>query len=315
MDTLVRIEKVSKYFNAKTGGINTALEDVTIELESGMIYGVVGESGSGKSTLGRISTGLTYPSKGKVIIQDVEISHLKDKEVFRLAQYIHQDPYGSLDVYMTVREVLERPLIYLMNVKDSSEREDKILAMLDEVGLDVSFENRTIQELSGGERQRVLVARAFIVNPVLIVADEPTSMIDAVHRQDILAIISRLGKKSGKTIMFITHDIGIANSISDYFFIMYKGRVIEAGNSSDVYNKPLHPYTQLLMSVSPEKIINAGGINMNESSKMNLNLRIVSGAKKMCPYSSNCPFVFDKCRTEIPELQGPKSHSVACFLY
>ena len=311
----LELEHVYKYFKGKTGGLSTALDNITVKFEQGKVHGIVGESGSGKSTLGRVSIGLVKPSKGNITIDGRNINKMEDKEVFKLAQYIHQDPYSSLDQYLSVGEILDRPLMYLLNMKGKEERMEKVQSMLVSAGLGPEFYSRTIQELSGGEKQRVLVARAFIIEPELVIADEPTTMIDFVHRKEILDLIYNLSKMNQSTIIFISHDISVVEGISSDICVMYSGRIVESGSVSSIIEKPLHPYTQLLLSVSPEKLVNKSVDFGPTSSNSIATSKIPVPVKKGCKYSSVCPFVFAKCREVEPELELSSGHLVACHQY
>ncbi len=311
----LELEHVYKYFKGKTGGLSTALDNITIKFEQGKVHGIVGESGSGKSTLGRVSIGLVKPSKGIITINGKNISKMEDKEIFKLAQYIHQDPYSSLDQYLSVGEILDRPLMYLLNMKGKQERMEKVQDMLVSAGLGPEFYSRTIQELSGGEKQRVLVARAFMIEPELVIADEPTTMIDFVHRKEILDLIYNLSKMNQSTIIFISHDISIVEGISSDICVMYSGKIVESGSVSSIVEKPLHPYTQLLLSVSPEKLVNKNADFGPTSSNSIATSKIPVPVKKGCKYSSVCPFVFAKCREVEPELELSSGHLVACHQY
>lgn len=311
----LELEHVYKYFKGKTGGLSTALDDVTMKFEQRKVHGIVGESGSGKSTLGRVSIGLVKQSKGTITIDGRNIDKMEDKEIFKIAQYIHQDPYSSLDQYLSVGEILDRPLMYLLNMKSKEERMEKVQSMLVSAGLGPEFYSRTIQELSGGEKQRVLVARAFIIKPELVIADEPTTMIDFVHRKEILDLIYNLSQVNHSTVIFISHDISVVEGISSDICVMYSGKIVESGSVRSIIDKPLHPYTQLLLSVSPEKLINKDADFSSKSSNYISTSKIPIPVKKGCKYSSVCPFVFAKCREVEPELELSSGHLVACHQY
>ncbi|ADB86656.1 ABC transporter ATP-binding protein [Saccharolobus islandicus] len=311
MSKFVNIINVSRYYkNNKI--VITALENINLEIEQGEILAVVGESGSGKTTLGKITVGLIKPSKGNVIIGKQDLTKVKNpKEIWKIAQYIHQDPYSALDPYMTVDEVLDRPLKYLLNINDKNNRYNIKMEILDKVDLDEKYLRKRIQELSGGERQRILIARAFIISPKYIVADEPTTMIDFIHRRDIINLLIELKNTYNTSFMLITHDISTA-SIANNIAVIYKGRLVEYGNSNDIINEPLHPYTQLLMSVVPEKLINKSfpKINIsNEESFPKINI-------KGCPFVNRCPLAKELCKIKYPDyINVGKNHLVACNLY
>jgi peptide/nickel transport system ATP-binding protein len=307
---MIRFRDVSKYYRAG-GRIITALEGINLSIEGGEIIAIVGETGSGKTTLGRISVGLERPSKGEVILEVTNLNLVKDRrEIWRKAQYVHQDPYSSLDPYLTVWDVLERPLKYLMGVKSREEQKDRIEGVLEEVGMGEEYWGKRIQELSGGERQRVLIARAFIVRPVYVVADEPTTMIDFIHRNEVLGLLTKLRDDFGTSIMIITHDISIAR-ISNHIGVMFAGRVVEYGESKEVLSNPLHPYTQLLLSVIPEKLVESNPVREKLTQR-----GVFSLQGKGCRYLSRCPIAMKGCEVKEPTLEEVRpKHYVACFAY
>ena len=312
-DAYVKVEHVSKYY--KVGrNIITALEDVNLEIRRGEILAVVGESGSGKTTLGKITVGLVRPSLGRVLIGGKNIFDVKDpKEVWKIAQYIHQDPYSALDPYMTVDEVLDRPLRYLLGIKDRKSRDEMKLEILHRVGLDGAYLHRRIQELSGGERQRVLIARAFIVSPRYVVADEPTTMIDFVHRKDVMDLLLSLKNEFNTSFMLITHDMSVA-TIADNVAVLYRGMVIEYGNFAEIKEKPLHPYTQLLFSVTPDKL--ASGAAKGVKQLVAYTEVLQASSSRGCPYADRCPFAQPICRVRKPNyVNVSNGHVVACHMY
>jgi peptide/nickel transport system ATP-binding protein len=260
LSTVVEFSSVSKYFRDRSHNIVTALDDVSFRIDKGKILGLVGQSGSGKTTAARISVGLTKASKGTVVVDGMEVDKIKDrKQLWTKAQYIHQDPYSSLDPYMTVHEVLERPLKYLLNRKHS-ETVEPVNEMMDVIGLDRTFLVKTIQELSGGERQRIMIARAFIINPVYAVADEPTTMIDSIHRNSILELLRRLKTDFNASFLLITHDLSIAADLCDDLAIMQKGKIVEYGSKDSVLQNPREQYTRDLLSATPEKLVEASSV-------------------------------------------------------
>jgi ABC-type glutathione transport system ATPase component len=254
-DNILELRHVSKYFKDRHGSIVTAVDDVTISVGKSEILGLIGESGSGKTTIGRMTVGLTRPSKGEVILDGLDIGKTKDlKLIWRKSQYIHQDPYASLDPYMSVREVLERPLRWLLDA-GRDERAKSVRGMVDVIGLGERYLDKRIQELSGGERQRVLIARAFILNPVHVVADEPTSMIDFVHRNAILQLLLKLRDEFATSFLLITHDLSVAGDVCDNIAIMNKGRVVEYGPKEQVLTDPKEDYTKALLAATPERLV------------------------------------------------------------
>jgi peptide/nickel transport system ATP-binding protein len=254
-DNVLEIRQVTKYFRDRKGGIVTAVEDVDLSIGRGEILGLVGESGSGKTTVGRMTVGLTLPSKGKIILDGIDVGKTKNmKELWKKGQYIHQDPYGSLDPYMPVQEVLERPLRWLLGIQ-KGETGERVARILDVIGLAQNYQQKRIQELSGGERQRILIARAFVLNPVYVVADEPTSMIDFVHRNSILQLLKRLRDEFSTSFLMITHDLSIAADLCDTIAIMHNAHLVEYGKKKDVLSNPKEDYTKALLEATPDKLV------------------------------------------------------------
>ena len=308
---VIEFRNVSQYFNDKNGGIVTALEDVSLSIKYGEVLALVGESGSGKTTLGRLSVGLGRPSKGEILLNGNSLSKFAKRDLRGKAQYIHQDPYSALDPYLTVREVLERPLIHVRGIGEPQRREEIMQRMLDGMGLESSYLSKSVRELSGGQKQRILVARAFVIEPEYVVADEPTTMVDFVRRNEIIALLKTLTSKMGTAVLLITHDVSVASKLSNKVAVMYKGEIVESGLTKEVLENPLHPYTLALLSVTPEKLMNRESQLIEATSKGNLTIpRNFEG----CKYSFMCPFVFDRCRGERPRLiEVGSEHKVACF--
>jgi peptide/nickel transport system ATP-binding protein len=254
---IVQFQSVTKHFMDRDNKIFTAVDNVSFDIDKGKILGLVGQSGSGKTTAARISVALTSASTGCVLVDGLDVGKIKDrKQLWIKAQYIHQDPYSSLDPYMNVREVLERPLKFLLNWKQQ-ELKKPVAQMMEVIGLNTSFLDKRVQELSGGERQRIMIARAFITNPVYAVADEPTTMIDSIHRNSILELLQRLKKEFNTSFLLITHDLSIAADLCDDIAIMQKGKIVEYGSKENVLNNPKEQYTKDLLSATPEKLVEA----------------------------------------------------------
>ena len=246
MVSIVEVDHVSKFFTDRTGRITTALDDVSLGIQKGEIVSIVGQTGSGKTTFGRITVGLSQPSKGMVRFEGEDIASYKQlKELWKKAQMIHQDPYSSLDQYLTVREVLDRPLRYLLEIRDAKEREETIAETLRMSGLPENSMDKRISELSGGERQRISVSRAFIINPLYVVADEPTTMVDAVHRNEILNQIINFKNAKNASILIITHDISIAIELSNRIAIIHNGKILEVSDVESI-KRSSNEYTQSL---------------------------------------------------------------------
>ena len=311
LSPVIEFKNVCHYFNDKNGGIITAANDVNLSIKYGEVLALVGESGSGKTTLGRLSVGLGRPSKGEILLNGKNLSNYSKLELRGKAQYIHQDPYSALDPYLSVREVLERPLIHVRGIKSTERREDIMTRILDGMGMESFYLTKSVRELSGGQKQRVLVARAFVIEPEYVVADEPTTMVDFVRRNEIIALLSNLRLKMGTAVLLITHDVSVASRLSDKVAVMYKGEIVEYGKTSEVLKNPLHPYTLALLSVTPEKLMKQEGLLLSTTKKGNVSIPMNFEG---CNYSFVCPFAFGRCRVENPRLvEMSAEHKVACF--
>jgi oligopeptide/dipeptide ABC transporter ATP-binding protein len=308
---IIEFRNVSQYFHDKNGGIVTAVDGVDLSIKYGEVVALVGESGSGKTTLGRLSVGLGKPSKGEILLGGKNLLKFTKQDLRAKAQYIHQDPYSALDPYLSVREVLERPLIHIRGIKDPDRRENVMATMLDGMGLESFYLSKSVRELSGGQKQRILVARAFIVEPAYVVADEPTTMVDFVRRNEIMSLLTNLTRKMGTAVLLITHDVSVASKLSNRVAVMYKGEIVETGNTKEVMENPLHPYTLALLSVTPEKLLNQSGPLLAAAKKGNVSIPL---RFEGCRYSFTCPYAYDKCRNERPQLvEVSAGHKVACF--
>ena len=260
MTELIRIEDLKVHFQARKGFLGSvvvrALDGVTLNLERGETLAVVGESGSGKTTLGRAALRLLRPTGGRIFFDGEEIGQAQDsrlKEFRRRAQGVFQDPYSSIDPFMSIGQTLEEPLV-IHGQGNARERTELIHRSLEDVNLSPAAEvaAKYPHMLSGGQRQRVGIARALILKPDFILADEPVSMIDASSRAEILYLMRDLQKTYGITFLYITHDIATARHFSDRIAVMYAGRIVEMGPSDRVIEEPLHPYTDALIQAIPE---------------------------------------------------------------
>ena len=260
MTELIRIEDLKVHFQARKGLMGSvvvrALDGVTLNLERGETLAVVGESGSGKTTLGRAALRLLRPTHGRIFFDGEEIGQAHDsrlKEFRRRAQGVFQDPYSSIDPFMSIGQTLEEPLV-IHGHGSARERTELIHKSLEDVNLSPADEvaAKYPHMLSGGQRQRVGIARALILKPDFILADEPVSMIDASSRAEILYLMRDLQKTYGITFLYITHDIATARHFSDRIAVMYAGRIVEMGPSDRVIEEPLHPYTNALIQAIPE---------------------------------------------------------------
>ena len=265
-DRVLRVDDIRKWYPLKRGFFETlvsrtplnvkAVDGVSFDLKKGEIFALAGESGSGKTTLGKLVLRLVAPSSGSIFFQGKDITKLSDKQMKplrRLMQIVFQDPFESLNPRMIIKEIVAEPLRVQRMTKSEAELEERVKDILTKVELvpPEEFLFRFPHELSGGQRQRVAVARAFVLNPVFVVADEPVSMLDVSIRAEIINLMMDLVKKSSASILFISHDIALAKHIADRVAVLYLGKIMEIGSSTDVVDNPLHPYTQALISAVP----------------------------------------------------------------
>ncbi len=264
-ETLVQVENLRKLFPLTRGLFRReslfvhAVDDVNFTIKRGESLGLVGESGSGKTTTGKLLVRLLEPTSGRILMkmdgEEVDISKLKGESLKRFRRYVQmifQDPYESLNPRFTVFDTVAEPLV-VQGIGDVLEREERVAQMLALVGLTPpsSFLFRFPHELSGGQRQRVAIARALIIEPSFVVADEPTSMLDVSIRTGIMYLMLDLAERLGVTYLYITHDLAVARYMSSKLAVMYLGKIVEMGETEEVLQKPLHPYTRALISAVP----------------------------------------------------------------
>lgn len=311
-NVLIKIQNVKKYFGSKKK-IVTALDGINLDIFRGENLAVVGETGSGKTTLGRISCRLEKQSYGTVDLDGKDINKFKKEEIWKRAQYIHQDPYSAVDPLLSVREILARPLKYVLGMANKEEMENISIDALAKTGLDSAYLDKKGADLSGGERQRVLIARAFIVKPEYVVVDEPTTMIDFIHRNEVIDTIRGIGETFNTTIFLITHDISIVPRLVKKVVVIYRGKIVEQGNVSQILKNPLHPYSAFLTSIDAKKLVKdtklrsylEGYGERSQSAGYSLN---------GCVYASSCPLADKRCRETSPGFTEVDSgHFVACF--
>ncbi|MGC8546057.1 MAG: oligopeptide/dipeptide ABC transporter ATP-binding protein [Thermoplasmata archaeon] len=323
-EIIMKMEDLSKTFLTTSGIIRrnkrvvVALDKVTLDIKKAEILGLIGESGSGKSTLGLAALKLLDIDGGKLLYRGNNIYDLNKKDTMNFrekTQMIFQDPYGSLNPVLSVYNTISTP--YKVFHKNANERDviERVLHVLEIVGLSPSHQYlaKFPNQLSGGQRQRVGIARAIITSPEFLVADEPVSMLDVSLRADILNILLNLRKELSTSILFISHDIAVTQYVSDRIAVMHLGQIVEIAESTELLNKPLHPYTQTLINSIP--------IPDPEKKWDSTEPKVLAGeynneGKNECSFARKCPFVMDKCRVSRPPLiEKGKDHYVACYLY
>ena len=312
-EKLLEVNHVKKYFKTAKGLVH-AVDDVTFSIDRGKTLGVVGESGCGKSTTGRVVLRLLEPTEGSILFEGEDIAKLsaaKMRDKRKEMQMIFQDPLASLDPRKTVGQIIEEPLRLHNLCANAKERQERVLQLMETVGLARRYYDTYPHELDGGRRQRIGIARALSMNPKFIVCDEPVSALDVSIQAQILNLLEDLQDEMGLTFMFITHDLSVVHHFSDDIAVMYLGKIIEIAPSDELFAHPTHPYTQALLSAIPipklrdrkERIILKGEI----TSPINL--------PKACRFASRCLYATDRCRGEEPDLKEiAPGHSVACFL-
>jgi peptide/nickel transport system ATP-binding protein len=316
---ILELTHLRKLFPLRTGLFNTpvyvhALDGVSLSLSKGEVLAIVGESGCGKSTLALTLMNLEKPTEGSIYFKGQDVTHLqgqKVKALRRQVQMIFQDPYESLDPSMTIQQLVEEPL-YIHNIGSKTERLQKVQETLEDVGLSPaeSYMHRYPHELSGGQRQRVVIASALVLEPELLIADEPVSMLDVSIRADILNLLLNLQKQKGISFIFITHDLSTAASFANRIAVMYLGRIVEIGNTQEVLQNPQHPYTKALLSVAPVP-----------NPRLRKERQLLEGdppnpinIPKGCRFAPRCPARTNPCEDIDPQLEHVNAaHQVACI--
>jgi oligopeptide/dipeptide ABC transporter ATP-binding protein len=319
-DDLLKIEEMKVHFPIKSGVFHNkinyvkAVDGISFSVKKGESFGIVGESGCGKSTASRAVLQLIKPTSGKVYFKDQELTSLPKRQlrnVRKNIQMVFQDPYDSLNPRLTVEEILEEPL-KAHNIGTKEERRKKILEIMNVCGLNPEYIHRYAHEFSGGQRQRIGIARALILKPELVVADEPVSALDVSIQSQILNLMMDLQKTLNLTYLFVSHDLSVVRHFCDRIGVMYLGRMAELAESDSLFENPLHPYTKSLLSAIPisnprqkrERVLLQGDVPSPVD------------PPKGCAFASRCPEAMNICKTDRPVMREvEKNHYVACHLY
>ncbi|GAB4074879.1 ATP-binding cassette domain-containing protein [Barrientosiimonas marina] len=317
-EKLLEIKDLKKHFQVDKKIVLKAVDGISFSIYKGETFGLVGESGCGKSTAGRTIMRLYEASSGEVDFQGQNVHGKKSKRELkdfnRSMQMIFQDPYASLSPRMTVKDIVAEGIDIHGLVSTKKERLNRVNALLETVGLNQQHGNRYPHEFSGGQRQRIGIARALAVDPEFIVADEPISALDVSIQAQVVNLLKKLQEERGLTYLFIAHDLSMVKHISDRVGVMYLGNMAEVASSDDLYHRPLHPYTQALLSAIP--VSDPEVERSREQIVIEGDVPSPTDPPSGCRFRTRCPLAMDVCANVEPEWQEyTEDHWVACHLY
>ena len=313
---LLEVKDLKQHFNINVGAFKTkplkAVDGVSFSINQGETLGLVGESGCGKTTVGRTLLHLYKPTAGEIWYKGKKIETKQDIMEFRKkATMVFQDPYSSLNPRMTVADIIGEPLDVHKLCANKAERQERILELMNHVGLNSEHAARYAHEFSGGQRQRIGIARALAVNPDFIVCDEPVSALDVSIQAQVINMFDELQEKLGLTYLFIAHDLLVVRHISDRIAVMYLGKMVELADAKTIYESPMHPYSKSLLSAVPvpdPKIARA-----NQRIMLEGDIPSPLNAPSGCPFRTRCPYATEQCAAEMPAFnEVEKGHFVAC---
>jgi len=314
--TLVEVRHLKQYFDISVGLFSSkplkAVDDVSFNIRRGETLGLVGESGCGKTTVGRTLLHLYQPTDGEILFDGKPVkTHQEVNEFRKKATMVFQDPYSSLNPRMTVSDIIGEPLDIHKMYQNKAERHERILELMERVGLNSEHAARYAHEFSGGQRQRIGIARALALNPEFIVCDEPVSALDVSIQAQVINMFDELQEQMGLTYLFIAHDILVVRHISDRIAVMYLGKMVELADAKEIYERPLHPYTRSLMSAVPQpdpKIARA-----NKRIVLKGDIPSPLNAPSGCPFRTRCPHATAACAEAMPDFKEvAPGHFAAC---
>lgn len=315
-EAVLSVKGLKKHFHLGGGQVVQAVDGVTFDVYRGETFGLVGESGCGKSTIGRTLIRLYNATEGSVTFKGEDIYQLKGKklkEFNQKMQMIFQDPYASLNPRMTVLNIIAEGLD-IHGLAKGEERRKRVIDLLKVVGLNAEHANRFPHEFSGGQRQRIGIARALAVNPEFIIADEPISALDVSIQAQVVNLMRKLQKEHGLTYLFIAHDLSMVKYISDRVGVMYLGNMVELADSGELYDHPLHPYTEALLSAVP--IPDPDASKKRERIILEGDVPSPINPPSGCRFRTRCPKAMELCAKAVPEWkEATPNHWVACHLY
>jgi len=321
-NAFLQVDDLKTHFTLEKGvifkkhiGTVRAVDGVTLNLAQGEVLGLVGESGCGKSTLGRTILQLIKPTGGKVVLNGTDLTSLHGADLRRARadfQMIFQDPYASLNPRMTVYDTLAEAItLHRPGVENIAQ---EVAKLMEKVGLSPRFQKKYPHEFSGGQRQRIAIARALAVEPKLIIADEPVSALDVSIQGQIINLLNKLCREMGLTLIFISHDLSVVKHISDRIAVMYLGKIVELGPATQVFERPLHPYTKALVSAVPIP---------DPAREKSRNRLLLPGEPPSpispplgCPFHPRCPYAIEACSSVVPSFESVPSapnQSAACI--
>ncbi|MCY0875590.1 MAG: dipeptide ABC transporter ATP-binding protein [Firmicutes bacterium] len=316
-EVLLNIQNLQKHFPVKGGGLTSrgarvrAVDGISLEIHKGETLGVVGESGCGKSTMGRSILRLIEPTGGVIEFAGQNILDYKRTQmraIRREMQIVFQDPYASLNPRYTIFQTLSEPM-EVHNLYDAETRRQRVYDMLQRVGLDPSYAKRYPHEFSGGQRQRIGIARALVLNPKLIILDEPVAALDVSVQSQVINLLEDLQAEFGLTYIFIAHDLSVVKHISNRVLVMYLGKMAELAPSEELFTSPAHPYTRALLSAVPVPNPRA----RRQRQILQGDLPSPANPPSGCVFHTRCPLAQEVCQKEVPEWrQIAQNHSVAC---
>lgn len=315
-ENLIEVRNLKQYFPVSAGMFRTkalkAVDGVSFAIRQGETLGLVGESGCGKTTVGRTMLHLYHPTSGEILFHGKPLKTKADLEHYRIkSAMVFQDPYSSLNPRMTVADIIGEPLDIHRLYSSRAERQEKILELMARVGLNSEHAGRYVHQFSGGQRQRIGIARALAVGPEFVVCDEPVSALDVSIQAQVVNMFRQLQRELGLTYLFIAHDLLVVRHVSDRIAVMYLGKIVEIANADEIYHRPMHPYTQCLISAVPQPDPKLA----RENRRIVLSGDIPSplNAPPGCPFCTRCPYATSICPEKMPELtEVAPGHLVAC---